>query len=153
MTLTTRTLSALPRSQQRRLQSGESAVVAEELVAEALGPNAKHRPDEAEWYDVVRSTTGAKTESKSTWRRIGEQYPADGRFRLRRDQLRSLHAANASGTAWVAFVLFDEAADEVRIRRVRPSTVSEWVREAGGWNRAGHAEFSHQLKLPYSVVF
>lgn len=153
MTLATRSLSGLPREQQRRLQGDESDVVAEEVVAEELGSSAKHRPDRAEWYDVVLETSGAKTEVKSTWVRIGEAYPADGRFRLRRDQLRSLHAANASGVAWIAFVLFDENRDELRIRRVRPSTVSAWVRERGGWNRAGHAEFDRQHKLPASVVF
>lgn len=153
MTFARLQLRGLPDRQQDMLRRGESDDVAEEIVADALGPNGKHRPDRAEWYDVVLDSTGAKTEVKSTWTEIGDEFPAGGRFRLRRDQLRSLHAANATGVAWVAFVLFDEGSGEVRVRRVRPSTVSRWVRERGGWNRAGHEEFSHQHKLPYSVVF
>lgn len=153
MTLAVRSLSGLPRKQQRRLQGGDSAVVAEELVAEELGANAKHRPDRAEWYDVVLETTGAKTEVKSCWRRVGDAHPADGRFRLRRDQLRSLLSSNASGTAWVAFVLFDENTGEARVRRVTPSTAWGWVNERGGWNEAGHDEFDYQHKLPWDEVF
>ena len=153
MTLAVRTLSALPRGRQRRLRGEESGTVAEEIVADELGPTVDHRPDEAEWYDLVRSTTSAKTEVKSAWRQVGESYPADGRFRLRRDQTRSLRAASAAGVAWYAFVLFDADGDELRIRRARPSTVSQWVRERGGWNRAGHAEFEYQYKLPIDVVF
>lgn len=151
--LARRRLRNLPRRQRDLLHEGESDVVAEEIVAEELGPNGRHRPDRAEWYDVVLDSTGAKTEVKSTWTEVGEKYPAGGRFRLRRDQTRSLHAANASGVSWYALVLFDEDAGEVVVRRVRPSTVSTWVRDRGGWNRAGHEEFSHQHKLPYSVVF
>jgi len=140
-------------AQQDMLRTGDSGDVAEELVAEELGPNAKHRPNREDWFDVVRETTGAKTEVKSTWSRIGEEYPADGRFRLWRAQLRSLLASDASGTAWVAFVLFDEDSGEVLVRRARPSTVSEWVAERGGWNESGHDEYDEQHKLPHSVVF
>lgn len=153
VTLARRGLRALPRRQQDMLRSGESEVVAEEIVAEALGPNGRHRPDRAEWYDVVLDSTGAKTEVKSTWTEVGDKYPAGGRFRLRRDQTRSLHAANASGVSWYVFVLFDEDSGDLRVRRVRPSTVSRWVRDRGGWNHAGHEEFDYQHKLPYSVVF
>lgn len=48
----------------------------------------KHRTDQSEWYDCIRGTTGAKTEVKSCFATVGVEYPAFGRFRLRRDQLR-----------------------------------------------------------------
>lgn len=135
----------LSRGQKERLQRGETDILAEELVAEAYGLD--HRPDEADWYDCVHPNTGAKTEVKSTATQIGEKYPARGRFRLRRDQTRSLLAADARGVAWYAFVLYDFEKGEIRIRRAKPSTVSKWVREAGGWNEAGHEEFEKQRKL------
>ncbi len=69
------------------------------------------------------------------------------------EQLVSLLASDASGTAWVAFVLFDEDSGEVLIRRARPKTVSGWVAERGGWNESGHDEFDEQHKLPIDVVF
>jgi len=153
VTLATFRLRELSSRQQEMLQTGDSSEVAEEIVAEALGPNAKHRPDRADWYDVELETTGAKTETKSCWREIGEEYPAAGRFRLRRDQLRSLLSSNATGTAWVAFVLFDEERGEARVRRAGPSTVWSWVIERGGWNEAGHEDFDWQHKLPWDVVF
>jgi hypothetical protein len=148
-----RRLRDLPRRLQNKLREGDSGTVAEELVADELGATAKHRPDRAEWYDVVRSSTGAKTEVKSCWARIGDEFEADGRFRLRRDQTRSLRSATAAGTAWYAFVVFDEDAGTVVARRARISTVSGWVRSRGGWNRAGHSEFDRQHKLPNDVVF
>ncbi len=146
-------LRDLPDDQQRKLQSGASAEVAEELAARALGSSAKHRPDRAEWWDVIRETTGAKFEVKSTFDRIGEDYPADGRFRLRGDQHRSLTASAASGVAWYVFVLFDKSRGVAWIQKARPSTVTRWVNERGGWNEAGHDEFDEQHKLPAEVVF
>lgn len=145
-----RPIRSLSRIQRRRLQE-ETAVVAEELVAEEYG--LAHRPDEAEWYDCVLSSTGAKTEVKSCVSEVGEKYPAPGRFRLRADQTRSLLSSDASGVAWYAFVLVDLDAGVLRFRRAKPSTVSRWVRERGGWNEAGHEEFDRQHKHPYSVVF
>ncbi|RDZ65868.1 hypothetical protein C5B90_05825 [Haloferax sp. Atlit-12N] len=140
----------LSRHQKERLQSGETATLAEELVADVYGLD--HRPDDASWYDCVHPNSGAKTEVKSTSVRIGEKYPAHGRFRLRHDQTRSLLAADARGVAWYAFVLYDFDKGEIRIRRAKPSTVSKWVREAGGWNEAGHEEFEEQQKLPMNTV-
>mgnify|MGYP006284538385 CR=1 FL=1 len=143
-------IRSLSKQQQRDLQT-DSGTVAEELVAEVYG--LLHRPDRAVWYDCVLKSTGAKTEVKSCWAVVGQQYPARGRFRIRRDQLRSLLASDASGVAWVAFVLFDADAGEVLIRRAKPSTVARLVRERGGWNEAGHAEFDYQHKLPYDAIF
>lgn len=152
--LARRSLRDLSDRHQRMLHEGESEVVAEEIVAEELGREAKHRPDEEEWYDVRYSSTGTKVEVKSTWTEVGDEYPAGGRFRLWRAQMRSLLASDAAGTAWVAFVLFDEASGEVRVRRARPSTVWSWVTDdRGGWNRSGHEEWDRQHKLPYEVVF
>ena len=146
----TRTLRmrSLSRTQQEKLQSGETGTLAEELVAEEYG--LKHRPDETDWYDCVHPNSGAKTEVKSTATQIGQQYEAPGRFRLRRDQTRSLLSSDARGVAWYAFVLYDFEKGEIRLRRAKPSTVSGWVSEAGGWNEAGHEEFEEQKKLPLS---
>lgn len=156
MTLAEYRLGELPRTVQDRLMAGQSAAVAEELTADAMGPNAKHTPNEAEWFDVTLTTTGTKVEVKSCWARIGDAYPANGRFILRRDQTRSLTAsasAGSSGTAWYAFVLFSEEAGSARIRRARPATVRGWVEERGGWNTANHPEYDEQHKLPYEIVF
>ncbi|MFC7099039.1 hypothetical protein [Halobaculum marinum] len=46
----------------------------------------------------------------SVHKQVGDEYPAEGRFRLWRRQLRLLVAprfAGDLGTTWVAFVLFD----------------------------------------------
>ncbi len=140
--------------QKRLLREGESGEVAAEIVAEELSLSARHRPDRADWFDVLDEENGTKAEVKSTWTEIGEEYPAGGCFRLWRAQLRSLLASDGQATAWVVFVLFDEDSGEVLVRRARPSTVWSWiVDDRGGWNRSGHAEWGKQHKLPYSKVF
>jgi hypothetical protein len=143
-------LRDLSKRQRRQYGQGERADVAEQLVAQVYG--AAHRPDRADWYDVVDEDASTKYEVKSTSVRIGDEYPADGRFRLWRAQLRSLIASDATATAWVAFVLFDEDAGTATIQRRRPSTVWAAVRERGGWNDSGHAEWGEQYKLPYDAV-
>lgn len=142
-------LRDLSRRQQREYDEDRQGV-AEELVAEAYG--LAHRPDRADWFDAVLEASGTKYEVKSTGMRIGDEYPAPGRFRLRRDQTRSLVASDAQGTAWYAFVLFDEDAGEAYIQRRRPATVAGIVEDRGGWNEAGHDEFDRQHKLPYDEV-
>jgi len=98
-----------------------------------------------DWYDAVNPRTGAKYESKSTHE--------GGRFRLWEDQIRSLIASNARGTAWVAFVLLDGSGSVVDVQRREPGTVLEIVNERGGWNRAGHEERDGcQHKLPAEEV-
>lgn len=137
--------------QQRRQYDDDRETVAEELVAEEFG--LLHVPDRAEWYDAVNDNTGAKSEVKSTSERIGEEYPADGRFRVWESQTRSLVASDAQGVAWVAFVLFDEDAGHAYIQRRKPSTVLSIVNERGGWNESGHSEFGRQYKLPIEPIF
>lgn len=145
-----RRIRDLPRQQRRQLQT-DTDEVAEELVAEEY--DVDHRPDRAEWFDCVNPRTGTKYEVKSCLTEIGEQYPASGRFRLRRDQTRSLLSSDAAGVAWYVFVLIDVDDGRIRFRRAKPSTVSRWVRERGGWNRAGHDDFDQQHKLPWDDVF
>ncbi|MGB9987305.1 hypothetical protein [Salarchaeum japonicum] len=89
---------------------------------------------------------------KSCHRTIGDTYPEAGRFRVRRDQHRSLTVSNAHATAWYIFVLFDEDENQITLQRRRPSTVTRLVEERGGWNHAGHAEFEYQHKLPIDTV-
>lgn len=139
----------LSKGRKKRLQSGESSTVAEEIVAGKYGLN--HRPNEAEWYDCINENTGTKTEVKSCFSKL--KGGAKGRFRLRRDQTRSLLASDGQNVAWYGFVLFDVDSGEIEIRRAKPSTVSSWVTERGGWNTANHSEFDEQHKLPFSVVF
>lgn len=141
----------LSSDQKDMLRAGDTAELAEELAAEEY--DLLHRPDEAEWYDCRHPRSNAKTETKSTIAEIGDKYPAAGRFRLRLDQLRSLLSSDASGVAWIVFVVFDYDAGVIRLRRAKPSTVSGWVRERGGWNEAGHQEFEKQHKLPITEVF
>lgn len=133
---------------------GDDAELAERLVAAIV--DGRHDNETADWYDVHVGRTGTKYEVKSTSTRIGEDYPADGRFRVWQGQLRSLinsrHAGD-SGTAWVAFVLFDEDQNPIRVRRLHPETVLRKVHDRGGWNTSGHEEMGKQHKLPIDEVF
>lgn len=129
--------------------------VAEEVVADAW-ELLEHAADEAFWYDVradlgSRSTKG---EVKSCQLRVGvdDDYPADGRFRIRRDQHRSLVASDAQATAWYFFVVFDNARERIIIQRRRPTTVTRLVDERGGWNESGHSEFDEEYKMPIEAV-
>lgn len=131
----------------------DRGTLAEELVAEVLGPAWKHVPDAAEWYDVIHEDRGTKVEVKSCLKTVGDDYPAKGRFRIRRDQTRSLTQSDRLGTAWYAFVLFDLDGGVISIRRAKPTTVKAWVLKRGGWNTANHSAFDYQHKLPYSVAF
>lgn len=100
----------------------------------------EHAP-EADWYDAVNPRTGAKYEVKSA--------QADRRFRLWENQHRSLAAAEGQNAAWYVFLVSGEG-----MRRVKPTTVTRWVRARGGWNRAGHdRRDGRQHKLPVSEVF
>jgi len=75
--------------------------------------------ESARWYDGI-GPSGTKYEVKST----------SGRgYRIWRDQHRSLTSAPS---AWYVFV-FDG-----RIVKRRPSTVTRYVNDAGGWVKSGH---------------
>lgn len=146
MSVRTRGLSR----RQRRMLNNDSATLAEEIATDEYG--IKHRPKEEDWYDGRHPETGSKTEVKSCLSSVGKN-DRTGRFRLWDGQLQSLNAADANGTAWVAFVLFHLADREVRIRRMKPSTVAGMVRERGGYNRAGHSGKGRQHKLPWPHIF
>ena len=150
-------LEAISRSDFNRATQaadGDDSELAERLVEAIV--DGRHDTDTADWYDVVVDRTGTKYEVKSTSTRIGEDYPADGRFRVWQGQIRSLinsrHAGD-DGTAWVAFVLFDEDGNPVRVRRLHPETVLRIVHDRGGWNTSGHEEMGRQHKLPIEAVF
>lgn len=98
---------------------------AEEWVAEEY--DLDHEPGEPgeRWYDAINPRTGTKYQVKSA--------EPGGAFRLWSDQHRSLTACEGQKCAWYVFVSSDG-----RSRRVRPSTVTRWVRERGGWVEAGH---------------
>lgn len=148
-----RSLRSLSQGQRRKLGQSDADVVAEELAAQEF--DLAHAADEEFWYDVrapSRDDRPTKGEVKSCHRDVGEDYPAAGRFRVRRDQHRSLVASDAQGTAWYIFVLLDEEAGDVVLQRRRPSTVTRIVDERGGWNQAGHEEFDEQHKLPIDAV-
>jgi hypothetical protein len=108
----------------------------------------------ADWFDAVNPRTGAKYEIKSTHRTVDGG--ATGRFRLWEDQHISLVHADASGTAWYAFVLLDEDDDVVDVRRMQPSTVTELVDDVGEgdpWSLAKHREREgRQKKLPWITI-
>lgn len=89
------------------------------------------------WADLENPRTGARYEVKST--DPTREYP---RFRLWRDQHRSLVGYDSQRTAWYAFVAGD------RVVRRRPAYVTAVVRELGGWNVSGHARGSKQKKVP-----
>jgi len=125
---------------------------AEEFVANTYG--LEHVPNEAEWYDCVHPERGTKYEVKST--HVALDDGSTGRFRLWRDQHRSLTASQGAPnqTAWYAFVLLDEDGDVVDVRRMHPTTVTSIVRdEDGGWNRSGHLlRRSRQHKIPWPQI-
>jgi len=84
----------------------------------------EHRPDESEWYDCVNPWTGTKYEVQSTVKAYEGAYSdgGPGRYRLWEDQHVSLVRADASGTAWYVFVLYDrDGGEPLRMRRMRPS--------------------------------
>lgn len=141
--------------QRRRIQAAadDDAELAELLVAELV--DGRHTPDEEDWYDVRSAGGATKIEVKSTHHRIGDDYPADGRFRLWRRQLRSLIAsrhAGETGTTWVAFVLFDEDGAP-KVRRMHARTARRIVEDSVGWGPSGHESWDEQAKLPIGEVF
>lgn len=117
------------------IRQGERA---EKFVAREY--DLDHTP-EADWYDCINPRTGTKYEVKSAEK--------GRRFRLWENQHRSLTAAEGQNAAWYVFLV-----DGGDMRRVKPSTVTQWVNQRGGWNRAGHdRRDGRQHKLPISEVF
>lgn len=130
----------------QRAATRRQGAFAEQLVASIH--DLEHRPDETDWYDAVNPRTGTKYEVKSTHQELESGAP--GRFRLWRDQHRSLVASDAAGTAWYTFVLLSSGGDVLDVQRRRPSTVTRLVES---WNRAGHGERDGpQYKLPWPQV-
>jgi len=118
--------------------------------------NLLHAAGEASWYDVRRTTTGAKGEVKSTHESIKGAHndAGEGEFRLWSDQHESLLASDASGVAWYHFVLLDADNRVVQYCRLKPSTVSQIVERCGGWAPAGHAKRDGcQCRIPHSEIF
>lgn len=139
-------------TQSKQLQREKSfGELAEKIVAEEFGLD--HRPNQSSWFDCRHPNSGAKTEVKSTSSEVGDKYPGNGRFRLWHSQHRSLTASDANGVAWYVFVLMDEDRGLLRMRRMKPSTVTQIVGDRGGWNKSGHESFNKQHKLPISAVF
>jgi hypothetical protein len=105
---------------------------------------------DVEWADGVDPQTGHKYEIKSTAEEIGEKYPAEGRFRLWKDQHNSLtSSAGQLGAAYYVFIVSTKEAIKADSREV-----TEWVNDNGGWNKAGHdRRDSKQLKIPWSYVY
>jgi len=141
----------LTRNQRERLQRSKSFEdVAEEIVAEEYGlEGLALDPD---WWDLRHPDRPTKHQVKSTSTTVGEKYPGDGRFRLWESQTESLARSDGQAVAWYTFVLLDESAGLLRLRRAKPSTVAGWVESRGGWNQSGHP-MGRQHKLPWSVVF
>ena len=117
--------------------------------------NLEHAAGEASWYDVRRTTTGAKGEVKSTHETIKGAHndAGNGEFRLWESQHRSLLAADASGVAWYHFVVLDDDGHVVGYARRKPKTVSSLVESVGGWSLAGHDDRDgRQCRLPWSAI-
>ena len=100
---------------------------------------------ETEWCDLINPRTGARHEVK-----VAEP---GRRFRLWRDNHRSLAASDARGTAWYDFLVVTESGNVLEERRMKPSTVTRIVHQRGGWNRSGHERGSEQHKLPTGEIF
>lgn len=140
----------LSRHEQEQLQRSKSFdELAEDLVVDEFGLEV----DRVDWYDAVHPNTDAKTQTKSTSSTVGQSYPGDGRFRVWEEQHRSLTTSEGQAVAWYAFVLLHEDEGEIWIRRMKPTTVTQIVRERGGWNASGHSSYDRQHKIPWPEVF
>jgi pyruvate/2-oxoglutarate dehydrogenase complex dihydrolipoamide acyltransferase (E2) component len=98
------------------------AAVAVRRAADAYGFDV----ESASWYDGT-GPSGTRYEVKST---------ATRGYRIFEDQHRSLTSAPS---AYYVFVRFRADGSVRDMTRRRPSTVTRYVREAGGWVRSGHA--------------
>jgi hypothetical protein len=138
----------LDRSEARRLQSDPGSV-AEELAARAYGFSTFKSSN----FDAARDS-GAVLEVKSTTRRIGDEYPARGRFRLFKRQHEKLVRRDRDGTAYYAFVLISTNTNPpgADMLRKKPADVGRRIGARGGWNQSGHAS-GPQAKLPWSLFF
>jgi len=137
---------------------GESGEFAARLVAAHYG--ATYEPDDADWYDVNTKATGTKYEVKSTHTTIDGENPGtfvgvDGRFRVWKDQLRSLIQSDAGdSTAWVVFVVFNAEGTPLEARKMKPSTVWKLVQdEFDGFDISGHISRTKQQKIPIDALF
>ena len=100
---------------------------------------------ENEWCDLVNPRTGSKHEVKVA---------APGRrFRIWEDNHRSLTASDGQNVAWYDFLVVTMDDRVVEGRRMKPSTVTQIVRDRGGWNTSGHARGSRQHKIPVGEIF
>lgn len=116
-----------------------------------VDPSDRDAGEDTNWYDAIDPDTGTKYEVKSTDK---ENRYRSGRFRVWEGQHRSLVASDRRGTAWYWFVLFDPAG-RIQTRRVKPSTVTEIVKESGGWSESDHAstEWDYEHRLEWDEVF
>lgn len=125
--------------------------LAEEIVAEEYG--LKGTGDDDNWWDLRHPDRPTKYQVKSTETRIGDKYPADGRFRIWESQMRSMVGSDARGAAWYAFVLWVPDDGKLYIQRRKPGTVLQIINDRGGFNKSGHANMKGQHKLPWHEVF
>ncbi len=145
---------AVDRRDLRRLagKNQDDGELAEAIAREAYDLEPVPGDDELDG-DLRNPRTEARYEVKSTHARVGDEYPADGRFRLWRDQHRSIvgYDAQPDLAGWYVFVRFvDDTPRE--LRRVEPSTVTRLV--GGEWGPSGHAgREAEQYKLPVGEVF
>lgn len=120
---------------------------AEEFVATVY--NVEKDSGTASWYDCV-SDLGTKYEVKATLKERGSDI---GRYRVWADQHRSLVASDNAGTAWYVFVLLDGNRRVLDHIRCKPSTVTKWVNDNGGWGPSGHTDRrSRQCEIPWNYV-
>ncbi|RNJ25466.1 hypothetical protein Nmn1133_01340 [Halosegnis longus] len=142
----------LSKGERRRLQRGEGGEVAEELVAHEYTDLSRDFRDHPTW-DLNGASDDTVGQVKSTFEKIGESYPAPGRFRVWKQQHESLLRKDRDDTAWYVFVLFAPDGRDVlaRMVRLKPATVGRRIGARGGWNDSGH-EMGPQYKLPQEVV-
>lgn len=138
------------RSEQRRLSSGDTGEMAEDLANDAYGYNGFIS---APWYDGKRESSGAVIEVKSALSRLDSGEP--GRFRLWRKQHEQLVEKDRDGSAWYVFVLFDLSTNPpvARMTRREPASIGRSVAARGGFGPSGHAERGEQHKLPINAIF
>lgn len=127
-------------------------------VAEKLATyHYNYRRDLGKRFDGRRST-GSVIEVKSTFRMIGRNYAAKGRFRIPKNQHDKLVRYDRKKSAYYIFVLFDSNTQknipqEAVLKRIKPKRIGRLIGSMGGFESSGHNSYSKEKKLIWTSIF
>lgn len=137
----------------KEIETG-SGKLAERMASVEYGYNASRS---GSYYDAERDS-GAKIEVKSTFRMIGRDYRAKGRFRIPEPQHKKLVQRDRSGSAFYVFVLYDgdtqrQIPQDAYMKRINPADIGNLIGAMGGFENSGHKSFDREKKLPWTTIF